>query len=76
MMPVRSLYIRDHICAEITKGKAHGTRIEARTRPRPGNVPLMSRAIPRPKIVSKVTAMRVKMSVVLIELRNSLLANS
>src|SRR2546422_25455 len=59
-MPVRSLYIRYQICAEITVGNAHGTRIAARTRPRPGKVALMRRAIPRPKIVSRATAMLVK----------------
>ena len=65
MMPNWSLSIQPHICADTMVGIAHGIRIAARTRPRPGNARLSTSAMPRPSTVSIDTENTVNHSVFL-----------
>src|SRR2546421_7105678 len=60
MIPNWSLSIQLHILAETIVGTAHGISTAVRTKPRPGNEALRTRAMTIPKTVSKVTEMIVK----------------
>ncbi len=63
MTPIWSWNIRRHITAEMTVGKAQGTRTAARTRPRPRKARLMASAMPSPMMNSMVTLTTVKIKV-------------
>ncbi|MNE80455.1 hypothetical protein D3C80_1770240 [compost metagenome] len=62
-IPNWSFSIHAHICAETMVGMAHGTRMAARTRPRPLNSAFSTSATIRPRTVSKLTERMVNFSV-------------
>ena len=57
MTPNWSLNIQSQIFVATTTGMAQGTRIAARTRPRPGIASLINSAMERPRTVSIATEM-------------------
>ena len=59
-----------HMTAETMVGMAHGTRMDARTRPRPRKALAMMSAIATPRIVSRTTQTTVKSEVLMKALIN------
>ena len=62
--------MKNHSLAVTAVGMAHGTRTDARSRPRPRNVRAMMTAIPKPMTVSRTTVATVKKNVAPTELQN------
>src|SRR5665811_2550875 len=62
--------MKNHSLAVTAVGMAHGTRTEARSRPRPRKVRAMMTAIPNPSAVSRITVATAKKNVVPMELQN------